>query len=163
MQGEEALLKKLIIVSGSSEILRDPSYPVPAFQRLNGVAVRVARNQSKKSKNFVVLILSPVYGLIRDEKMIPFKEPISARAWGMSLKLSANAIAGIRKSTLSTFQKILAEQHYDEIYVNLGKDMLELIKGFEELVPSNVTVTYSQGAFGQKMSHMKNWMNSRPR
>lgn len=62
-------------------------------------------------------MLSPVYGLVMAEQKIDFIEPIGGE-WD-KMALSNGEILKLRETNLSTFQKLLAKQHYDEIYVNL--------------------------------------------
>lgn len=152
-------MKKLIIISGSTRLIKEPAEPIPAIQRFDGVFIRLVRKYQKQLRDFDILILSPVYGLIKAEQKIGFKEPIHG-SW-RELNLSEDDISKLRESSLSTFQKLLAKRQYDEIYVNVGKSMLKTIEGFEEIAPQTVKITYSQGpGIGPKMAHMKNWIES---
>ncbi|MEM2969539.1 MAG: hypothetical protein QXR63_01225 [Candidatus Bathyarchaeia archaeon] len=39
--------------------------------------------------------------------------------------------------------------------------MMEILKGFEQMVPCTTKIVYAQGAgIGPKMAHMKNWIES---
>lgn len=152
-------MKKLIIVAGSPRIRKEPANPIPAIQRFDGVFIRLVRKYSKHLRDFDVLILSPVYGLIKAEQKIGFKEPIRG-SW-RDLDLSKDDISELRESSLSTLQKLLTRREYNEIYVNVGKSMLKVIEGFEKTVPQSTKITYSQGpGIGPKMAHMKNWIES---
>ena len=134
-------MKKLIIVSGSTRLLKEPAEPIPAIQRFDGVFVRLVRKYYKKPRDFDVLILSPIYGLIKAEEEISFREPIHG-SW-RQLSLSENDISKLRNSSLSTLQKLITKRQYEEIYVNVGKSMLKIIGGFEKIVPPTIKITYS--------------------
>jgi hypothetical protein len=153
-------MKNLIIVSGSTRLNKEPSHPIPAIQRFDGVFIRLIRKYYRQTKNIDVLILSPVYGLISGEEKIEFKEPIG-ESW-RELNLDSDTISKIRESNLKKLMKWLSKRNYTEIYVNVGKNMLKLIEGFEKIVPQTITVTYAQGpGIGPKMTHMKSWIESR--
>jgi len=150
-------MKKLLILSSSSRILKDPKEPVPATKRFDGVIVRTIRNYVGKLKNVDILILSPVFGLIPPEEKIPYHEPIGG-SWHKA-QFSKDKIETAKKANLATIKKLLSKRKYDEIYINVGKTMLQLIEGFEQIVPETTKITYAQGrGIGPKVAHMKNWM-----
>ncbi|MGF3573674.1 MAG: hypothetical protein ACQXXG_09700 [Candidatus Bathyarchaeia archaeon] len=154
-----AHLKKLIIISGSIRLLKEPTEPIPAIQRFDGVFIRLVRKYHKQLRDFDILILSPTYGLIKAEEKIGFTEPIRG-SW-RDLNLNENEISKLRESSLSTLQKLLKKKQYDEIYVNVGKSLLKTIEGFDKTVPQTIRITYAQGpGIGPKMAHMKNWIES---
>jgi len=152
-------LKKLIIVSGSTRLLKEPADPIPAIQRFDGVFIRLVRKYHKQLRDFDILILSPIYGLVKAEEKIGFIEPIQG-SW-RDLNLNENEISKLRESSLSTLQKLLKRKQYDEIYVNVGRSLLKTIEGFDKTVPQAVKITYAEGpGIGPKMAHMKNWIES---
>jgi hypothetical protein len=152
-------MKNLVIVSGSTRLVKEPSQPIPAIQRFDGVFIRLVRKYYRQTKDIDVLILSPVYGLISSEEKIDFRKPIGEN-W-RELNLDNNIVSMLRESNLKLLKKVLSKRSYAEIYVNLGKDMLKLIEGFEKLVPQTTKITYAQGpGIGPKMAHMKKWLES---
>jgi len=156
--GEE-ILRKLIVVSGSTRLRKEPIDPIPAIERFDGVSPRLLRKYRKQLRNSDIFLLSPVYGLINAEDKIALKEPVKG-SWGEPI-LDANEILRLRRTNLSTLRKLLSKRKYDEIYVNVGRKMLRTMDGFEELVPQTVKITYSQGeSLGLKMAHMKKWIKS---
>lgn len=155
-------MKKLLIVSGSSRILKEPKEPVQAVKRFDGIMIRSIRNYVDKLKNVDILILSPIYGLISPEKKISYHEPIGG-SWP-KIEFSKGQIIAAKKVNLPTIRKILSKQEYDEIYVNVGKTMLQLIEGFEQIVPKPTKITYAEGrGIGPKVAHMKNWIEQQIR
>lgn len=150
-------MKKLLIISSSLRIIKEPKEPIPATKRFDGTLIRSIRNYVDKLKNVDILILSPVYGLIPPEKKIPYHEPIGGN-WG-KVQFSKNEIGTAKKVNLIIIEKLLSKRKYDEIYINVGKTMLQLIEGFEQIVPKTTKITYAQGrGIGPKVAHMKNWM-----
>ncbi|MEM3551788.1 MAG: hypothetical protein QXV01_11940, partial [Candidatus Bathyarchaeia archaeon] len=61
-------MKKLMIISGSMRLLKEPEEPIPAIQRFDGVFVRLVRKYSKKLRDIDIYILSPIYGLVKAEE-----------------------------------------------------------------------------------------------
>ena len=88
--------------------------------------MRVIRKYYSKRRKLNVLILSLVYGLVWAEEKIPYKEPIGG-GW-YRLPLSEDEVVKLRETNLSTLRKILVISEYDEIHLNIGKYMLELMK-----------------------------------
>ncbi len=155
-------MKKLLIVSSSSRILKEPKEPVQAVKRFDGIMIRSIRNYVNRLKSVDVLILSPVYGLIPPEKKIPYHEPIGG-SWP-KIEFSKTQIRIAQKVNLPTIRNILSQQKYNEIYVNVGKTMLRLIEGFDQFVPKTTKIIYAKGkGIGPKMAHMKKWMEQQTR
>jgi hypothetical protein len=140
-------------------VRREPLEPIPALERFNGVFTKLIKKYDKELRDVDVLILSPIYGLVRAEENIVYKEPVGL-SWG-ALGMSHGEIAEMRESNLINLRKRLGRRHYDEVYVNVGKSMLELIEGFDTMFRTNVKITYSQGnGIGPKMRHMRDWILS---
>jgi hypothetical protein len=152
-------LRNLIIVSGSARVVREPVEPVPALERFDGVFARLIRKYRKQLRGCDILIVSPVYGLITAEQKIGFKQPVKG-SWRGPL-LDDSDISRLRKSSLAMLQSMLKRQQYSEIYVNVGKKMLEILAGFEGMVPQKTKITYAEGlGIGPKLTHMKKWIES---
>lgn len=150
-------MRKLLIISSSSRMLREPKDPIPAIERFDGILIRSVRNYVDKLKNVDILILSPVYGLIPPEKKILYHEPIGG-SWHKA-QFSKDRIDTAKEANLSTVKELLSRRKYEEIYINVGRMMLKLAEGFDELVPRTTKITYAQGrGIGPKVAHMKNWM-----
>ena len=152
-------MTKLLIVSASSRVLKEPKEPIEALQRFDGIFMRVIRKYYSKRKKLDVLILSPVYGLVWAEEKIPYKEPIGG-GW-YRLPFSEDEVAKLREENLSTLRKILVASKYDEIHLNVGKYMFGLIKGFEQFVKKKTKITYATGrGLGPKIKFLKDWLES---
>jgi len=150
-------MNKLLIVSGSSRLLKEPKTPIPAIDRFDGLLIRSIRHYFGRLKNVDILILSPVYGIIPPKEKIPYQEPISG-SWRKA-QLSEDQIQALRKANLVTMGKYLSKKKYDEIYINAGATMRQLIEGLEQLVPKTTKIVYARGGgIGPKTAHMKDWM-----
>ena len=150
-------MRKLLIISGSPRVLRNPVQPIPAIQRFDGIITRTVKKYYEQISNIDVLIVSPVYGLIKAEEKISFKEPACGN-WH-KLKLSKEHVSYLKERNLSILQNLLQRRKYDEIYVNVGKNLLKIIEGFDKVVPRSTKITYAEGSgIGPKMAHMKKWI-----
>lgn len=95
-------MRRLLIISGSKKVKKDPSHPIPALNRLGGNSAKVLRKFYKKSKQsqpLDVLMLSPVYGLVMAEQKMDFIEPIGGE-WD-KMALSHDEILKLREPNLS--------------------------------------------------------------
>ena len=120
---------------------------------------RLIRKYYKKFVKVDVLILSPIYGMISADEKIVYKEPIG-RDW-RRLSLNEDDVLKIQKSTYSVLKKFLEKNHYDEVYVNVGKNMLKHLIDFEKTFPHTTKITYSKGrGIGPKMTDMKRWIET---
>ena len=152
-------MTKLLIVSASSRVLKEPKEPIEALQRFDGIFMRVIRKYYNKRRKLDVLILSPAYGLVWAEEKILYKEPIGG-GW-YKLPLREDEVAKLREENLSTLKKILAASKYEEIHLNVGKHISELIKGFEQFVNKKTKITYATGrGLGPKIKLLKDWLES---
>jgi hypothetical protein len=152
-------MRKLLIISGSSRMTKEPLEPIPAVQRFDGVLMRSTRKHARKLKNVDILILSPRHGFILPQKKIPYDEPIG-EGWKWNKDwLPREEMEAASKANLRILRGLLSRRKYDEVYVNVGKKMLQLIEGFEDVLPQDVKLTYARGGgMGPKMAHMKSWM-----
>jgi hypothetical protein len=152
-------MRKLVIISGSKRVLKEPNEPIAALQRFDGNFTRLVRKYSKRNQNFDILILSPVYGLVRAEEKVVFKEPIAGNWEGFSL--SDDDLAKQKKLNLSKLQKIIGSKEYDEVYVSAGKSMLKLIEGFEKIIPERVSLRFAEGnGIGCKMASLGEYLKA---
>jgi len=147
--------KKLMIISASSRLIKEPTKPLPAIERYDGVYFRVLRKSLREGKlrNIDILVLSEKFGLVWASNKIPFHEPHPG-AWG-SLSLSKKDMNKLRKENLQKVKKIITR--YSEIYVNVGRKYFKLIEGFEKFTTCQITYAIGKG-LGPKASHMKEWV-----
>lgn len=152
-------MKKMMIISGSRNVLKIPTHPIPAIERFNGGFVKQLRSHYRQLKDIDVLILSPIYGLVRAEEKIRFKPPIDTK--NDYLTLSDDELDEFKKTSLAKLQHMLGKTQYNEIYVNLGRYWSSVIEGLELIVPKSTKITYSKGTgMGNKMAHMRDWLKA---
>ena len=150
-------MAKLIILSASSKIKTDTASPIHALQRFDGALMKQMKKYYTSLSNIDVMILSQVYGLVAADDKIAYKKPLQG-PWN-KIVLDESELEQLRKSSLSTLRSSLSKKDYDEIYINLGKELLKIIQGFESMLPSATKVTYAQGkGMGPKMAHMRDWI-----
>jgi hypothetical protein len=156
-------MKKLVIVSGSSKVREFPKEPIFALERFAGPATGVAAKYFKNNQlqNIDVLILSPSYGLIEANQKIGYRQPAEADGGWYNLRINEKDLRKMRESNLAKLKKRFAEEQYDEIYINAGKEFLPTIRGLRRIAPKSAKITCAEGAgFGFKLAHMKDWFES---
>ena len=149
--------RKLVIVSASSSIRKEPDEAIPAIERYNGIYFRVLRKYLPKRNlsNIDVLIVSEKLGLVWSHDKITYHVPHAGK-WG-ALSLDDVSIRKLRTENLEKLRKIV--NRYSEIYVNVGVKYLRLIEGFEKITTCKVTYAIGRG-LGPKALHMKQWLIS---
>jgi hypothetical protein len=128
---------------------------IPAIERFDGVYFRTIRKYIREGrmKNTDVLILSEKDGLVRSDQKLPYRKP--AGKIGV-LTLGPTEVESARLKNLEMLTGILND--YSEIFINVGRQYLKLIDGFEEYTKAKVT--YAKGRFGEKAAHMRDWISS---
>ena len=142
----------LLIVACSQRKRPDPDL-LPAVDRYDGVNFRVikkARREGRWNPSIDVLILSARHGLIRADKPIAYYDERMTRDRGLEH----------RESVLATLQLILSSNAYRAVFVNVGRDYLVALSGWEQFLTPGTTVKYAKGGIGSKMQAMKNWIDN---
>ena len=47
---------------------------------------------------------------------------------------------------------------YEEIFVNIGKNYLLTLDGFDDNAPNKINVIYASGRIGERAKQMKEWL-----
>jgi len=152
-------MKKLIVVSSSSRRLKEPTEPIPALERYTGIYFKLLKKyeREKRLKNVDVLIVSERFGILHAEDRIPYHEPFSA-GYGV-LKMKKGEMKKLRERNLKKLKEVFDKTDYSEIFVNVGKQFFELIRGFETLTKAKIVYASGPG-LGPKAQHMKKWILS---
>ncbi|MFC1755515.1 hypothetical protein ACFL96_19345, partial [Thermoproteota archaeon] len=96
-------------------------------------------------------------GILLGNKKILYSPPFQSKKRGQ-LILDKDEIRLLREKNLKKLKTILLNE-YQEIFVNVGKDYLKLIEGFENL--TNSPIIYASGnGIGPKTASMKHWIIS---
>jgi len=146
-------MSKLIIVAASLRRKKEPSKPIPAFERFTGVSFRVLKKYLREGnlENTDIIIISPNKGVLLSDTKIPYQEP------SKKLKFEKDFIEKMRKRNLIELGKIFDHEKYLEIYVSVGQKMMQFIEGFENLTSEKII--FAEGAgIGPRAQHMKNWI-----
>ena len=151
--------KRLIIVSSSSRVVGSADRAVAAIDRYDGLLIRSVRKWMREAHigRDDILIVSPVYGLVRGQDLIEYHRPANGD-W-RSPKLDARNVEKMNCSALLHIKELITSRNYSEIYVNVGKSLYPIIAGFEKM--PHCRVVYARGkGLGPKVAHMRDWMLS---
>ncbi len=141
--------RSLLIVSCSQRKRSDPGL-LPAIDRYDGPTFRVLRRFLKEqpSPPLDIFILSARFGLIPHNQPIPYYDQRMTQL--RAQELHANAIAELRY--------ILSSKSYQEIYICMGKDYLQILDGYNTLISSELSIQGAAGPSGKKLAELHNWL-----
>jgi len=63
----------------------------------------------------------------------------------------------LHQSIMERLKEFLRDKNFDEVHLNLGKEYLKAIEGFENLFSGSLIV-YDPRGIGYKMKYMKMWL-----
>lgn len=151
-----------MIVSGSTRILESPSNPVLAVDRFDGVFARQIRKHRKHLRGIDIWFISCDYGLIKADEKIKYKPSISSN-WAKPTMNCEDVSAKMEQNRI-ILQRLFSKTQYSEVYVNVGKEMMQLLPALSKIIPDSTKITYSCGrGIGPKMAHMKQWIEMQKR
>ncbi len=149
--------RRLLIVSSSTRIDESQPESAPALNRYNGTFIILIRKYVRQgyvdSKD--VLIVSPSLGMIR--ACDPLTSVPGQREDWNNPRLEANDVERLNRKALQFMRKISRSEHVSEVYVNVGKLLMPIINGFEELFDCRIEHAQGKG-IGPKSAHMKSWI-----
>lgn len=150
--------RKLLILTTSFKRNEEITDPIRAIERYDGVYFKILRKHLRegKLKNTDILIVTEKRGLIWSNDKVPLYKIGGKMGF---LSLDEKTIEKLRHKNLKKIGEILSQNRYSEIYVNVGKQYMKLIEGFEEFAPCKLT--YAKGGLGEKATHMRDWILSR--
>jgi len=140
-----------LLVLGCSDRKRTAKGKLPALELYDGVNFRVLRTfllDRGWPPGLCIKILSAKYGLINATDLI---ESYDQR---LDKEQARQFNPAVLKS-LKTLGKL------SSVFINLGKDYLPAINGTDNLFQKK-RITHAEGGIGQKMAHMKRWLNGLP-
>lgn len=149
--------KKLVIVSESFRRIKHPEKAIPAIERYDGVYFRVLRRALREGRlrNTDILIVSEKLGLIWANDTVSFDPPRGGTLG--TLGLSKENIHILRQKNLQKLERVV--KAYSQIYVNVGRNYIKLIEGFENFATCKIVYAKGRG-IGPKARHMKEWICS---
>lgn len=148
--------KCLLIISCSKSKTKTPGV-VPAFERYSkGQVFRSLQRANREDyfpKNLDILIISAKYGLLE------WSDPIECYNKEMNDKRAKE----LRPSIQKDLESFLDGKDYDQLFINLGKEYCETLKGFDflkyvkvVLKPKKPKAKHYGG--GEKNSQMIKWL-----
>jgi len=139
--------KYLLILACSDEKKKDPEL-LPAIERYDGYFFKIIKKMMRRGEfpsSVDILILSAEYGLIEPSTPIRYYDR----------RMNKKRALELRPKVMEKLKEIV--KNYDEIFVCLGKDYLECIKGIENFA----NVKYADGKIGEKGKLLKEWLKSK--
>ena len=128
---------------------------LPALQRYDGPAYRVMnkfmRAHPSEAQLLDVYILSAKFGLISAYKPIP----------NYDRRMTHQRAKELQQPVLNALKQVLIRKRYEDLFINLGKDYLQVLNGYESLIPTNLKVIASRGVMGRKLAELHNWLHVR--
>jgi hypothetical protein len=126
---------------------------LPAIERYDGPYFRVLRRFFREvpsgKDDIKVLVLSARYGLISGECPIPNYDHIMTTARAVEL----------RPQVLDSLINQITHDYWAEIFVLMSAKYHEVIKGFEDNLPSSTRIICVKGAQGVKARQLKDWLH----
>jgi hypothetical protein len=139
----------LLLLSCSSSKLRHPAQLIPAIERYTGIFFKVLnkwRREHPKSNGPDVLIISAQFGLLAPHDRIPHYDQRMTPARALILAPQVQ----------SSLQKQLINGQYKSILVNLGRDYLRALEGFDGFRAAE----WASGPIGVRAKQLKAWLNA---
>ena len=109
--------------------------------------VAFLRDCPDKAKSLDVYILSAAHGLI------PASQPIAP----YDQKMIQCRASELQPHILATFGELM-QNDYTSLCLVMGKAYLTALKGWRDLVPTNLELMVAKGPMGTKQTQLKNWL-----
>lgn len=135
---------RLLVISCSKR-KRKGHETAPAIEVYDGPAYKILRKFN--TPDLDVLIVSAKYGMIHSNYPIKYYDQRMTRA-------KADKMRSTNKRVL---EKMIRENSYNEIYINLGKDYLPAIS-LDSLEILGTHVVIAEGPIGKRLQSLKNWL-----
>lgn len=144
--------KNLLIIS-CSESKNESPQPIPAMQRYTGPCYKVINKLIKGNKfpsSLEIGIISAKYGFLKATDLIEYYD----------LRMSEKRAKELNREILKKLESLFKEGYFHAIFINLGKDYLPAINGFQNIISQNTEVIFAKGKIGHRLNQMKNWILS---
>ena len=143
-------MKNYLLILGCSNRKNPVQTKVKPLDLYDGVNYRVLKKFFKKYgnlKNLEILIISAKYGLLKMDDVIGYYDE----------RMTIERAKILHQSIMERLKEFLRDKNFDEVHLNLGKEYLRAIEGFESLFSESVIV-YDPRGIGYKMQSMKRWL-----
>ena len=125
---------------------------LPALERYDGPTYRVVRKflrENPQQKRLLdIYILSAEFGLIAASYLTPYYER----------RMNKQRACELQPNVLAKLKRILEEQMFAALHINLGKEYFKTLSGYEQFIPVSMKVAVSAGSQGRKLSALRNWL-----
>lgn len=124
---------------------------IPALNRYDGVSYKIIRKLQREGhypSDLDIKILSAEYGLIDANTLIPFYDR----------KMNKKRAEELHKETLEKISTLFKGKKYSKLFINLGKNYMRAIDGYQEFLDHKTEVCIAEGGIGLKSKAMKEWI-----
>ncbi len=142
-------MSRYLLIIGCSQKKNPSPSPLKAFDRYDGVNFRVLKKFKRERRlpeTLDIVIISAKYGFLRSDQYIN----------DYNVRMTEKRALELHPEILNELKKLISSNTYKEIFINLGKDYLPAIEGFENV--ATCPIVYAEGRIGEKMSALKKWI-----
>jgi hypothetical protein len=142
------MAKALLIISCSAR--KKNLGRTTAWQCYDGMTFRILKKIDRDGGlpgNLDIAIVSAKYGLLSPQSPIEYYDQ----------KMTRTDATRMRPQVLEGLSRLMLQNRYAEVFVNMGKQYLPAIEGLDQRLPG-VHVVYATGGIGQKGAAMKRWV-----
>jgi cytoplasmic iron level regulating protein YaaA (DUF328/UPF0246 family) len=139
-------MKRLLIISCSARKLKKKR--TTAIDLYRGVFFQVLKKAllvPEIEASTDILIISAKYGLLSCTSRVAYYEQ----------RLNYETNKALKPVITDAFAQVFAANTYENIFVNLGKDYVQLISD----VPELDSATYAHGGSGMRCQQLKQWLH----
>lgn len=146
---------RLLILSCSRR-KRAGSRLLPALERYDGPAFQVLRkfiiDCPATALKLDIRILSAKFGLIPADRLIPcYDQP-----------MTINRATALHPTVLLEVKRLFARHQYRKLMINIGRDYLPALSGYELLVADHLEVSQAAGSSGRRQTMLRDWLRGKP-
>jgi hypothetical protein len=145
-------MSRRCLILGCSQLKSDERGLLPAIYRYEGPSYRVLHKFLRESPLLAelldVFVLSAEYGLIPGDKAIIAYDH----------RMTASRAAELRIEVMAAVRQSIIPPQYGEIFLSMGQDYLQAIKGFEKELAPETKLIISGGSAGRKLTELKAWL-----
>ena len=145
-------MKNLLIISCSKKKNKTKEL-LPAIERYTGAWYQTINKLKKENKfpsNLDIVIISAKYGFLKSTDLIEDYDQ----------RMNEDRAKELNHEILRKIRSLLEKEHYETIFINLGRDYLPAIYGLENIIPKNTKLFYARGRVGERKRQMKEWILS---
>ena len=146
-------MKRYLLIISCSNSKNHQEGLIPAIRRYTGAwygVINKLKREGKFPSNVDVLIISAKYGLIR------LNDLIEDYNW----KMDVSRAKELNESVIEKLKVILIKTDYESVLINMGRDYMEAMQGFEGVMLPLHKAFVLKGRIGYRKKEMRNWLLS---